>query len=368
MNRSRWTRLALAAATPLALAGCSSSPRIWVAPSNSPQTPVSVPGMVGYLNTGSSGIDYLQWQTGSGGSIQGTELDASASGDIPNEQVSVSRGSFEGQTNGQAVTISTGIQTQQGTLSGGILTLNVVQPDGTIESVVYHRASDADYNSVLGKFKTSVQQANARQSLANDQADAERKVAEDYQAVLSDESSLKGDVSSLQGDVASTGTDLSSEHSDERNVLTEAHNGTDNSSVCGDASSVGGDASSVAGDASGISGDLQGVSNDLSTLHSDASTLTADLTSLLRIEPDYTGQEGEPSPSTVRQVGVGAASAASKNVQSANGDIDQENSDVATAYGYATDASAAGGCDLPPASPAPIKHISSPSRNQNHGD
>lgn len=59
-----------------------------------------------------------------------------------------------------------------------------------------------------------------------------------------------------------------------------------------------------------------------------------------------------------RQTWSGAGSAASQAAQTANGDIDQENSYVSTAFGYAADAVNAGHCGNPPSPPSPISHVS----------
>ncbi|WBO66293.1 hypothetical protein [Streptomyces camelliae] len=307
-----------------------------------------------------SSPDYLEWQSDAMGTFQGTGLDATVTGSVPNEQVSISRSNFDGRLNASTVTLSYMGNSAHGVLSGDTLTINVVTRDGTIRPLTYHRASDGEYNVALAKLKGSVSQANAQENLAESQAGAVQTVAKDYQAVSADESSLGSDLTNLGNDVTSAETDLTSEHTDEQNVLTEARSGTDNSSVCGDASGVSGDASGVSGDASSFSGDLQGITTDLSTLHDEATKLSSDLQALLKVEPSYAGDGSNPSPSDVQRAVFGASSAASEDVKGANHDIDQENATVETAYGYAADASKAGNCDVAADGPTPIGHISSP--------
>ncbi|MFJ1535074.1 hypothetical protein ACIOFV_43000 [Streptomyces mirabilis] len=351
------------------LAGCGSGSH---RSSNSPNipargiasAPATVPGAVGYLYAEGGEVDYLQWQSYATGTFQGTGLDATVTGSVPNEQVSVSRSNFDGQLNASAVTLSYIGNTARGVLSGDKLTIDVVTRDGSIRPFTYHRASDAEYNAALAKLKRLVSQANAQEDLSASQAGAVQKVAQDYQAISADESSLRSDLTGLRDDVTGTQNDLTSEHADEQSVLAEAGNGTDNSSVCGDASGVSGDASGVAGDASSFSGDLQGFTTDLSMLHSDATTLTRDLQALLKIEPGYAGDGSNPSPNDVQRAVSGAASAASGYAEEANHDIGQENAIVATAYGYAADASKAGNCNVAAEGPTPIGRISSPFAGQ----
>lgn len=364
MNHGRRSHLLLAAIAVLALGGCSSSPRVLGERSSSSKAPVNVPGTVGYLYTSSSGINFFQWQTDASGAIQGTQMSASIYGDAPSEQVSTNRSDISGQVNDSSVTLDIGFHTDQGVLSAGTLSLNVVQQDGSIQPIVYRRASDADYNAALAKLNSAVQQTNNQQSQADNRAAAEQQVAKDYQAIGSDETNVKSDLSSLKDTVSSTATDVGTVHSDERNVLSESGNGTDNGTVCGDAASVSGDAASVSGDASSLSGDLSSFTSDLTSLDSDARSLSTDLAALLKIEPGYTGGGNEPSPSTAREAVSGASSAASADVQSANGDIDKENSYVSTAYGYAADAEKAGNCGELPSPPSPISHVSASGSQQ----
>ncbi|MFF4209680.1 hypothetical protein ACFYZE_10085 [Streptomyces sp. NPDC001796] len=347
------------------LAGCGSgshrgSNPVNVAAGGIASTPATVPGTVGYLYADGGEVDYLQWQSDATGTLQGTGLDATVTGSVPNEQVSISRSNFDGQLNGSTVTLSDMGNTARGVLSTDTLTINVVTRDGSIRPYTYHRASDGEYNATLARLRQSVSQANAQENLSESQTGAVQQVTKDYQAISADESSLRRDLTNLGDDVTSTENDLTSEHTDEQNVLTEASNGTDNSSVCGDASGVSGDASGISGDASSFSGSLQGITTDLSTLHDDATTLASDLQALLKIEPSYAGDGSNPSPSDVQRAGSGAASAASEDVNEANRDIDQENAAVATAYGYAADASKSGNCNDAADGPTRIARISSP--------
>ncbi|MDI5964067.1 hypothetical protein [Streptantibioticus silvisoli] len=362
--------LRAAIAYPLVLLGLTScgtsTPHIWVAPAASPSTgsPVNIPGTAGYLISSASEVDYLQWQRESDGTFQGTELDATVSGTVPDAQVTVKRNEFDGHINGTTVSIDVGFHTDQGVLSGTALTLNVVQQDGSIQPVVYHRASDSDYNGALRTLNASVASSNSEQQQANGQASAEQQVAGDYQRLGTDSSGLTTDLSSLSTDLAGTGSDLAGERSDERNVLAEAPGSPDDGTVCGDASGVSGDASGISGDASGVSGDLTGLTADLATFHNDTSTLTGDLATLLRIEPGYAGGRGGPSPSAIRTAASAAISTARQDVRLANQDIDQENADVSTAYRYAAAASNAGHCDTAQDPPeGPITHITSPFKN-----
>ena len=367
MNGVRWA-VVVCPLLVLGLAGCGKSPagtpppHIWVAPTESGGTTggTGVPGTVGFLNTGPGGIDYLRWQRASDGTFQGTELQTTTSGDIPDARVAVDRTDFEGRATRTTVTLGIGLHSIQGVLSGSTLTLDIVQQDGSIQPVVYHQATDADYNEALRRFRASVNQVNDQQQTADSQAGAEQRLASDYQQLDDDTSQATTDLSGVGDDLTGTGDDLTNERSDQQNVLAEAHDGTDNGTVCGDAAGVSGDAAGLSGDATGLSGDLQTVSADLATLQSDATALTSDLSALLGIEPGYTGAGEQPTPTAVRTAAAAAAAAARHIVTAANKDIDQENANVSAAYRYAATASKAGACDTSEETPDPIPHITSP--------
>lgn len=351
-----------------ALTGCTATSRHGAAPVGNAGRPLvpaqqTDPGSASFLHADHTEVDYVRWQPDGAGHFSGTELDAKVRGNVPEAQVSVDQSNFTGQLTGSAITFFVAGSSVDGTLSGGTLTVNTVAEDGSIQPEVFHRASDADYNTALAGLRTIVRLANNQQNTANAQADAERKLTRAYQDMNDDASTLTSDVSNMGGDVTSAEGDVLNTHADERNVLAEASDGTD-STVCGDAAGVGGDASGVSGDASGISGDLDGITTDLSTFHGDAVALAADLHALLSIEPGYTGRGDAPSPLAVRHTLSGAAATAETAVTDANGYIARMNTAVTTAYGYARKASQAGNCGTSEAPPAPIATISSPFAGQ----
>lgn len=322
--------------------------------------PASVPGVVGYLHADTGEVDYLQWQADTTGALQGTELDATVKGSVPNAQVSVNNSGLYGQFNGSSLTLTVPGGSARAVLTGDTLTVNTVASDGSIQPVAYRRASDAEYNTALSALRTTVDQANVQQNLADSQSAAVQKVAGDYQSISSLKPSLHDGLATLGTDVTGADTDLAQTHTDEQTVLSEAGNGTDNSSVCGDASGVSGDASGVSGDASGVSADVQSITGDLTSLRDATTAITADLQALLTIEPGYAGDGSGPSPADVQRAVSGAASAAGTAVKAANEYVARANSAVTAAYGYAATASKAGNCGLDSTAPDPIGRISSP--------
>jgi hypothetical protein len=179
---------------------------------NHPAAPPAAaePGVNTYLCQGTTNDTLLQWQD-SGGYLSGTFQQVTLSGSPPDEQASSSQGSVTGTLNGTAITLQIGdLQPAYGTLSGGQLTINIPQQDGTIRAATCNQASIDDWNSAVSALDNraandngQAQQASASASAASASAAQESSSKDDLNTLKTD--SLSGDVSQLAGDV--TGTD-----------------------------------------------------------------------------------------------------------------------------------------------------------------
>ena len=95
------------------------------------------PGVTTYLCSGTGLDDLLQWRN-SNGDLSGTYEEAQLSETAPSEQVSSNSGSLRGTLNGNQLTLSIGSsQDLYRPVSGGQLSLNVPQSDGSIIFMVF---------------------------------------------------------------------------------------------------------------------------------------------------------------------------------------------------------------------------------------
>ncbi|MFF4548605.1 hypothetical protein ACFY1J_30965 [Streptomyces sp. NPDC001406] len=299
---------------------------------------------------------FLQWKADASGELEGTIDRAMASGSPPDATVETNTGSFTGRIDGRSVTLQIDFHTDYGNLSGGTLTLNVRQTDGSIRAVTYHRASPSDYNQALAALRNTVTRANGRAQQDQQIKQEIQALTDDYATVGKYKGSLKDDLSTLASDVSTAGDDLKTTHDDEKAVIAESST-SDASEVCVDADGVAVDADGVSVDADGASTDLVTITDDLSALRKTVSSLRSSLQAVQKDVPDYSGGNGRPSPADVEKAITGAKSFITDLVKQVNGDIDQINANVASAYGYAASASKAGSCGSASSAPAPIEHI-----------
>ena len=166
------------APSPTAVEPPASAPATSPVPSAAPpsETPKSVPGVAAWLYTSNVSLAFIQMQEDAAGDIGGTEYGVAISGTAPAERVSVTPTTFSGQIVGNAVTLNILDHTDYGTVSDSVLTLNVLQTDGSIQPVVYKRASPTDYNAALAALTAAAGTDNAaenqRQANAKAQASA----------------------------------------------------------------------------------------------------------------------------------------------------------------------------------------------------
>ncbi len=321
--------------------------------------PAQAPGVVGYLNTEAQSVAYLTWQVDSSGSFSGTLDTAAVSRAAPNETVvpDVNQSIF-GQVSGSTITLQVGGHTDTGTLTGGTLTLNAVQQDGTIVPVSFASAGPAQYNSALASLRSTVDDANEQAQTAADTQAAIAQLTKDYESLGGAQTSLVSDVGQMQTDLHTASNDLSSEEAAEQQVISEANQGTDVNTVCSDAYSVASDAYSVQSDSYSVGSDLNSVTSDLAALRSALPQVRTDLAAVGAADPSYAGGSDDPSPQEVSSELVSASSVAVQQVATANARIDTVNGYVATAQTYSVKAAQAGSCSAPSSAPTPIAHIS----------
>jgi hypothetical protein len=337
----------------LSTAACGAKPTAVPERSREPSAPA---GVAGYLSTDSSWVAFLQWKADASGDLEGTIDRAMASGSPPDATVETSTGSFTGRIDGRSVTLQIDFHTDYGNLSGGTLTLNVRQGDGSIRAVTYHRASPSDYNQALGALRKAITGANGRAEHDQQIKQEIQALADDYGTVGEDKGSLKDDLSTLASDVSTAGDDLTTTHDDEKAVIAEVST-SDAPDVCVDADGVAVDADGVSVDADTTSTDLLTLTGDLSALRKAVSSLRASLRTVQQDVPGYQGGDGNPKPSDVEKAITGAQSFITGLVTQVNGQIDTINAHVSDAYAYAAAASKAGSCGSASSAPDPIKHI-----------
>lgn len=275
-------RTAVAAVAGLVLAGCGSSPLHMTSTAASSPDAAAEPGVSTYLCQGADNGTLLQWRD-SDGDLSGTYEFAQLSGQAPQEQVSSNSGNLSGTLDGTAITVSIGLsQPLYGTLSGGQLTLNVPQQDGTIQAGTCTQASIGDWNNAVAALDSRASGDNQQANQAQAQASHDQGVSQAQQSLASDVSGLQNDSNSLNndnslaGDIKSMQTDYATEQSDYK---TEQSDSCD--SMGGDADTVGGDSDTVGGDLDTLNGDIgtlqsggmQGIKADLANVQSDLSAL-----------------------------------------------------------------------------------------------
>ena len=355
MSRTRSLRAAGAAALALALAGCAST-----SPSTGTGIGTGQAGAAGgadagpadsYLATGSGWVDYLQWDaTGSGMLTEDT-----LTGTVPQERVSSSQSPITVTVDGSSVDISGLSSARYGSLSGGSLTLQVLQAGGTLGTDTFTAAGQSAFNGAVQALQQRAQSddnAGAQQQQAASRASAnqaaEQRTSTDLAAVRG--LSFGSDLGQLSQDVRKTNSDLAAENT----AAAAGQDGPGGPQCYNLTANVDYDAeSNVEYDAQNSVGyDLQNnLRPDVATGRQDISALQADLSSLQSL--------GLAAPPGAPSAMAAARSAISRAVSTANGDIQQVNSDVSQAYSLAN-SMATGNCagDGPGSPPSPVKDLS----------
>jgi len=324
---------AAAAITVLAIAACGSS------------------GPASYLASGSSYVDFIQWETTSGSSVQGTMTVDTASGTAPAETISASRYPFTGTINGSSVTFTfSGFLTSgtiYGTLNGGTLPLQVPQSDGSIQAGTLTQSDTSTYNSAVTALNQRVRHANVLAAAAQAQAQQQQQNAQAEQTASGDVSTLQQDTS-FGADLGSLQSDVQQASSDLGTVRSDASQGK--GSFCDNVYSVSDDAYSVDDDLYSLSSDLDTLTNDIASARQDIRAVRQDLANL--------SASGLPAPTGATAAVAAARQAIQQAKTTANGYIGQANADDTTAYATANGL-ATGSCSGqgPGSTSALLKHI-----------
>ena len=266
------------------------------------------------LATGSGWVNYLQWNSTGSGSLTADTL----TGTPPAEQVASNQTPITVSVNGSEVTFS-GLKYDNGTLSDGTLTLQVLNSDGTLGTDQFTPATQDQFNQAAlqlsnqaGSDNSAAVQASAAAASAAANAAAEQTASNDLATVQG--VGFSSDLSSLNSEVTQVGKDLDTAKSD-------AGNGQGQD--CGNANTVEGDFNTVTGDANSASGAVGQLSSDISTARQNIGTLQADLSNLQNT--------GLPAPSGAAAAITSAQGTISSAISTANGDIGQVNGDVTDA-------------------------------------
>lgn len=350
-------KVAVLAVTIAALCGCGSAAlppaASLLSPAATSQAPVST-GQTTYICSGSSQATLLQW-TDDNGDLSGTYTYSYLTGTAPQEQVSSSNGNLSGTLNGTAITLDIGFQQPMyGSLSGGTLTLNVPQSDGSYQPGTCTSGTLSAWNSVVSGFDTQASgdnsnevQASASASQASANAAAEQQAQTDMGTLQG--LSLSSDLSKLSSDLTQTSNDLAAEK-----TAAAAGPNADGGDCYNLEENVDYDAQeNVEYDAQEDLGyDLQeNLVPDISSGRQDISAFQSDLSNLQGI--------GLSAPAGAQAAITAAENTISNAVSMANADISQENGFVSQAWSVANSI-ATGSCagDGPGAAPSPIQDIS----------
>jgi hypothetical protein len=327
----RWPiRAVLLLGCGLALTACSSSS-----------------GQASYLYAGSSDVLFVQWQPGpDSGDIQGTLTEDTVTGTAPEQSVSVTSVPITGTRAGSSVTIrSTGLLsalfgsgTLTGTVSGNMLTFNVVTASGSIQHGELAEAGTSAYNTAVAALYREIRQANLAAAQAAAAQQQQQQDNQAFQAAQNDLApleavSLSSDLSALASDVTGTDSDLADEkeaaaagpnadggdcYNLQENVEYDAQENVDYDLQ----ENLGYDLQQ------NLEPDIQAARDDISTLQTDLQTLSAD---------GLTPPLGTTAAIKAARAQITQAKA------TANADIAQANSDDTQAYSVA-DSLAAGSC------------------------
>lgn len=317
------------------------------------QTPVST-GMTTFICAGSTQATLLQW-TDDNGNITGTYTVSDLSGTAPDEDVSSDNGYLSGTLSGTAVTLDTGFQQPlYGSLSGGTLTLNVPQSDGSYEPGTCNSGTLSDWNSVVGGLNNQARDNNGtalQQEAQASQASANAGAQQQAQNALTTLQgfSLSSDLRTLAGDVTQTNSDLAAEK-----TAAAAGPNADGGNCYNLIGNVSFDArSGVEYDAQNSFGyDLRySLVPDISSGRQAIGALQSDLSNLTSM--------GLPAPSGAQEAITSAQNMIRNAISTANSEVSQVNADVSSAYAV-SNSMATGNCagDGAGTAPSPIRDIS----------
>jgi hypothetical protein len=325
----------------------------------------------GYLATDNfTWADFIQWTETSAGGVRGTIQEDSLGGPAGSESVGNTTDPVVGQITGTNVTVSIGLSSEMfGTLSHGVLRLDLPQQDGTIGLSIFTAASPDVFNEAVQFLRlreyNDNQSAMAREEFAAQELtidSAASTVKQDLSTLSRDQVSIESAVASFANDLAQGKSLLATTASAEQKVVGDLRTPTaapNQADVCSDAGSVGSDAARVSSAAVRVHSDGVGVEFSLAAPRRDVGRTQQDFQELVSAQQaEFSYQDGAPTAADVARV-VGATDAAiSGAVTTANGDISTANQYTALAFQDADAASRAGHCGgeaTPPPPEPPIK-------------
>jgi hypothetical protein len=309
----------------------------------------------GYLNESTwtathqvAAIAFVQL-TAQGSTLSGT-FDETYFMDPSEMETSALHLSVSGTEDGDQVTLTLsggllfGSGTVSGTLSGGELTLEMPQSDGSLQSDVFSTADVAAYDDdvqtmqgLMASAQASAAAASASASAVAAQAALGNAVAGANETVEEDISALDAigavDTSALSADLQDQQQDVTTMRSDE--AVAEAASSSDEQ--CSDADTVVSDADTVQSDADSVQSDVDGIQSDISQLADAITTTKQDFSALQAAEgadPSYSGEEASQQQVAAAEAQVQAVITTATNT--ANADLAQAQSVAASA---ATEAS-----------------------------
>lgn len=166
-------------------------------------TNTAEPGVATYLCSHSTFDTLLQWRD-RGSHLSGTWEQVYLSGQAPSQSVSSNSVGLSGTLNGTAITLSIGqYQPMYGTFSGGHITMNEPQPDGTIQATTCTQASIADWNKTVDTLTRQASSNNAAAQAAANAASAAQAQQQAVNQASTDDGQLDQDVSQLNDDYTS---------------------------------------------------------------------------------------------------------------------------------------------------------------------
>jgi hypothetical protein len=123
-------------------------------------TTLAPPVGSGYLATTPSSVIFIQWnQTGT--ATAGVAHIANVEGQPPSQTIAVKTTTATGQINGSDVYVDLqGVTQAFGRTEGGGFILDFPQPDGSLASVTFRKASAQDYNNALAALRAGVKSVN----------------------------------------------------------------------------------------------------------------------------------------------------------------------------------------------------------------
>jgi hypothetical protein len=323
--------------------------------------PVAVLGTTGLVGCGATtGTGYLNestWTTTGqlaavafvqmtvqGSTVSGT-FDETYFEDSSEMQTSAVHLSVSGTEDGNQVTLNLtggllfGSGTVSGTLSGGELTLEMPQSDGSLESYVFSASDVATYDQDVQTMQGMMASAQAAAAVASASASAVAVQAALNNAVASANQRVKEDISTLDAvgavDTSALSADLQAQQQDVATMRSNeavAAAATSSDEQCSDADTVVSDADTVQSDADTVQSDVDSVQGDISPLANAITTTNQDFSALQAAEaadPSYSGEEVSQQQVAAAEAQVQAAITTATNA--ANADLAQAQSVAASA-------------------------------------